>query len=81
MDQKTSIDNKKLQSLLDKLKLLTKREKEIAALLSKGMTSKEIGEKLFRSQHTIDSHRRNILKKLEISDTSCLCFFKIDMND
>ena len=38
-------------------------------LLVLNLTSKEISEKLNISSHTVDTHRRNILKKLKISST------------
>ena len=43
--------------------LFTIREFEIIQLISKGLSSKLIAEKLFLSIHTINTHRRNILKK------------------
>ncbi|MGV7106028.1 LuxR C-terminal-related transcriptional regulator [Flavobacterium sp. U410] len=43
--------------------LLTKKELEIFEHIKKGFTSKEIGELLFISRHTVDTHRRKILKK------------------
>lgn len=42
---------------------LSEREYEIMQLVEHGKTSKEIGEILFISKHTVDTHRRNILKK------------------
>ncbi len=45
--------------------ILTKREKEILNLLSEGFTSRVIGSKLFISAHTVDTHRRNIIEKME----------------
>ncbi len=42
---------------------LSKREVEIISYLSRGLSSEEIGEKLFLSKHTVDTHRRNIHKK------------------
>jgi len=42
---------------------LSQREYEIKQLVEQGKTSKEIGEILFISKHTVDTHRRNILKK------------------
>ena len=39
------------------------REREILGLLSKGHNSKEISEMLFLSPHTVDYHRRQLLKK------------------
>ncbi len=44
---------------------ITVRELEIMRHLAMGMTSKRIGEKLFISHHTVDTHRRNLLKKLD----------------
>lgn len=48
---------------------ITKRERDIIRLLATNMTSKEIGEKLFISSHTVDQHRRNILKKLKFKSS------------
>jgi len=42
---------------------LTNREVEIIQLVTKSKTSKEIGEILFISKNTVDTHRRNILEK------------------
>lgn len=42
---------------------ITPREGEILGLLSKGHNSKEISEMLFLSPHTVDYHRRQLLKK------------------
>jgi DNA-binding CsgD family transcriptional regulator len=44
--------------------LLSKREEEVARLVADGMTNKEIGARLFISEHTVDSHVRAILNKL-----------------
>ena len=43
--------------------IITSREREILGLLSKGHNSKEISEMLFLSPHTVDYHRRQLLKK------------------
>jgi len=43
---------------------LTKREIEILKLIAQEMTNIEIGEKLFISRRTVDTHRRNLLQKL-----------------
>lgn len=44
---------------------ITVREMDILRNLATGKTSKEIGETLFISPHTVDTHRRNLLRKLE----------------
>jgi len=48
---------------------ITNRELDIIRLLIINLSSKEISEKLNISSHTVDTHRRNILKKLKISST------------
>ncbi len=45
--------------------VLGAREREVLQLLAEGMTSGEIAEQLHLSVHTIDTHRRNIMKKTE----------------
>lgn len=51
------------QELLLKGNIFSAKEFEIIKLISTGMTSKQIAERTYRSVHTIDTHRRNILKK------------------
>ena len=46
------------------LSKLTRREKEIAALVSRGLTSRRIAKELTLSKRTVENHVRNILKKL-----------------
>lgn len=47
--------------------LLAKREAEVARLVADGLSNKEIGARLFISEHTVDSHVRSILNKLGCS--------------
>jgi DNA-binding NarL/FixJ family response regulator len=47
---------------------LSDREMEVLALLSKGMTNKDLAAALFISRATVKSHIENILRKLEASD-------------
>lgn len=53
-------------------KELTSKEIEIVKFITKGLTSKEIGELLSISNRTVDTHRHNILKKLEIPNAAQL---------
>ena len=48
---------------------LTRREKEIMCLLAEGLSTTEIGEKLFISRKTVENHRSNILSKLNLHST------------
>lgn len=55
-----------------KEKNLTRREKEILLLLAKGRTSTEMATELKISKYTIDTHRKNIHKKLGIKSNTGL---------
>ena len=51
---------------------LTSKEIDIIKFISKGMTSKEIGDILNISHRTVETHRHNILKKLDIPNSALL---------
>ncbi len=53
-------------------KELTNKEIEIVTLISQGFTSKEIAEKIYISVRTVETHRHNILKKLNIPNAAQL---------
>lgn len=46
------------------LKDLSEREVEVLAALAEGLTNKEIGDRLFISPRTVDTHRTNLMRKL-----------------
>jgi DNA-binding NarL/FixJ family response regulator len=48
---------------------ITKREKEVLMLMCEGLTNRAISEKLFLSEHTIISHRKNLLIKLKAKNS------------
>ena len=50
--------------------LLSKKETEVLELISKGHTTKNIAEMLYVSSRTIETHRANILKKLNVKNTA-----------
>jgi DNA-binding NarL/FixJ family response regulator len=57
--------------------LLTLREKEVLKLIAEGKPHKEIADLLFISVRTVDHHRANIMKKLNIKDTANLTKYAI----
>lgn len=59
------------------LDTLSQREKEIIGCVVRGMTNKEIAEKLFISVHTVITHRRNITRKLQIHSAAGLTIYAI----
>lgn len=60
------------QAPKNKEALLTKRETTILEHLVKGQTIDQIGEELFISRHTADTHTKNIYRKLQVHNRSTL---------
>lgn len=57
---------------------LTKREKEIIRLIVEGMGTSEIGETLFLSKLTVETHRKNIYIKLGINKIASLVRYALE---
>ena len=62
----------------DTLKGLTKREVEILRFIAQGLTSRQIADKLFLSFRTINTHRANLMEKLDIHDTAGLVRYALN---
>ncbi len=62
---------------IDEFSRLTNREKEILQLIAEGLTSKEIADNLYISVKTVENHRANIKKKVDIHDTAGLVRYAI----
>ncbi len=54
------------------LKELSEREVQVLAALAEGLGNKEIGERLFISPRTVDSHRTNLMRKLNVHNVAGL---------
>ncbi|MEM7040732.1 MAG: response regulator transcription factor [Bacteroidota bacterium] len=57
---------------------LTAREIEIVTLIANGISTKEIASQLCLSTHTIYTHRKNIMKKLNINSVSEMVLYAIN---
>lgn len=57
--------------------LFTRREKEILLYVAEGLTSKEISTKLYLSEHTVISHRRNMMEKCGANNATELITYAI----
>lgn len=51
---------------------LSAREREVLGALAEGLTNKEIGERLFISPRTVDTHRTNLMKKVGVHNIAGL---------
>jgi DNA-binding NarL/FixJ family response regulator len=58
--------------------VLSRREKEVLELIAEGFTNPEIAERLFISQFTVDSHRKNLIAKLNVKNTASLVKVAMD---
>jgi len=54
---------------------LTERELDIIVLLSRGSTNKDMASELCLSKYTIETHRKNILKKLNLKTSAQLVYY------
>jgi len=57
--------------------LLSGREREVLQLIAEGRTGKDIAKALYISPTTVDTHRKNIMKKLDIHTTAGLVKYAI----
>lgn len=51
---------------------ITAREKEIINFIAYEFTSEEIAKELFLSKHTIETHRKNLLSKMDVKNVAGL---------
>ena len=63
----TFIRNTPYEQAVEKL---SDREKEVLECIASGLTTHEIGEKLFISKNTVETHRKNLLYKLKARNTA-----------
>ena len=57
--------------------VLTQREIEVLILISEGMTNVQIADKLFLSNHTVNTHRKNIMQKLGVNNTASMVMYAV----
>lgn len=51
---------------------LSRREAEVLQLLAEGLSNKEMAERLFTSRRTVETHRQNLLAKMQVRNTAAL---------
>ena len=61
------IDRQKAEDAADKQAILTAREQEVLVLVAAGASNKQVAERLNLSIHTVKSHMRKILAKLQLT--------------
>src|ERR1700674_2903122 len=61
----------------DSYELLTPREREILQMLGEGNSNKEVATKLNLSLHTVETHRSNVLEKLNLHSTAEMILYAV----
>ncbi len=56
---------------------LTEREKDVLKLIAEELTTQEIADKLFISHHTVETHRKNLISKLNVRNTAGLVKYAV----
>jgi DNA-binding NarL/FixJ family response regulator len=75
--EKDKIEVKSIQPQNNTTEELTKRETEILKLISEGYSNTEIGGMLYISPRTVDTHRTNIMKKINVKNIAGLIKYAI----
>ena len=80
--QRASIDvnDMDLDSFTCEPVVLSERESEIITLIAEGLTNAQIAEQLFLSNHTINTHRKNIMNKLGVKNTAGIVMYAVKTN-
>jgi len=61
----------------DSYELLTSREREVLQMLGEGNSNKEVATKLNLSLHTVETHRGNVLEKLNLHSTAEMILYAV----
>lgn len=56
---------------------LSERELQVIKLIAEGNTNAQIAEKLFLSNHTVNTHRKNIMAKLGVNNTASIVMYAV----
>lgn len=75
-----TIISQPLSEELERIPALSRRERDIALLLSQGKSTQEIADDLFLSFLTVQTHRRNILQKYKMKNVAELIAFLLKNN-
>lgn len=59
---------------------LSERESEVITLIAEGLTNLQIASQLFLSNHTVNTHRKNIMAKLGVRNTAGIVMYAVKTN-
>jgi two-component system, NarL family, response regulator NreC len=74
------LESRKKSKLEDSYDLLTDREKEVLQLIAEGKTNKEVATILELSPYTVETHRQNLMQKLNLHNTAEIVLYAVRKN-
>ena len=77
LDVLNTVSNTSVSTQKEEVVELTDREKEVLCEIAEGLTTKQIAKKLFISEPTVNTHRRNLLSKIGVSNEKFLVRYAI----
>lgn len=72
------LEGKKSVRMTSQLDMLTQREREVLKLIAEGYKNKEVADFLCISLKTVEKHRANLMRKLDLHNTSALTLFAME---
>ncbi|MFC0780550.1 response regulator [Flavobacterium sp. HJSW_4] len=78
LEEKHAINSSRIEKQVSNLTELSSREKEILILITQEYNTAEIAEKTFISLNTVNTHRRNLLSKLNAKNTAGLVKYAVE---
>lgn len=78
LEEKHFSNNTRIEKQISNLTELSSREKEILVLIAQEYNTAEIAEKTFISLNTVNTHRRNLLSKLNAKNTAGLVKYAVE---
>jgi DNA-binding NarL/FixJ family response regulator len=76
-EENINVDDIEFEELSCEPISLSQRELEVIALIAEGHTNTVIADKLFLSAHTVNTHRKNIMKKLGVNNTAGIVMYAV----
>jgi len=76
-EEKINVDDIDFEQLSCEPILLSEREQEVIKMIAEGYTNAQIAEKLFLSNHTVNTHRKNIMRKLGVNNTAGIVMYAV----
>lgn len=76
-EEKINVDDIDLEQLSCAPISLSRREQEVIKMIAEGYTNAQIAEKIFLSNHTVNTHRKNIMRKLGVNNTAGIVMYAV----